>query len=103
MKDKKEHAYKNRILLNIVFMFVLFVFQRIPLVPRISISPESAVSRPKLKAILKGKIDYSLENVQTNFEADEKLVLDTWQQASLAISNMVSSVVTMLILLVPIS
>ncbi|XP_058535993.1 sperm flagellar protein 2 isoform X1 [Ochotona princeps] len=64
---------------------------RIPLVPRISISPESAVSRPKLKAILKGKIDYSLENVQTNFEADEKLVLDTWQQASLAISNMVAA------------
>ncbi|XP_051709782.2 sperm flagellar protein 2 isoform X8 [Oryctolagus cuniculus] len=64
---------------------------RIPLVPRISISPETGVPRPKLKAILKGKIDYSLENVQTNFEADERLVMDTWQQASLAISNMVAA------------
>lgn len=49
------------------------------------------MSKPKTKAILKGKIDYSLENVEANFEADEKLLMDTWQQASLAISHMVSS------------
>ncbi|XP_042546463.1 sperm flagellar protein 2 [Dipodomys spectabilis] len=64
---------------------------RIPLVPRISISPEMATPKPKVKAILKGKIDYSLENVEANFEADEKLVMDTWQQASLAISHMVAA------------
>uniref|UniRef100_G3UIR3 Sperm flagellar 2 n=1 Tax=Loxodonta africana TaxID=9785 RepID=G3UIR3_LOXAF len=64
---------------------------KIPLVPRISISPETAMSKPKLKTILKGKMDTSLENVELNFEADEKLVMDTWQQASLAISSMVAA------------
>ncbi|XP_049718119.1 sperm flagellar protein 2 isoform X5 [Elephas maximus indicus] len=64
---------------------------KIPLVPRISISPETAMSKPKLKTILKGKMDNSLENVELNFEADEKLVMDTWQQASLAISSMVAA------------
>ncbi|XP_057565120.1 sperm flagellar protein 2 [Hippopotamus amphibius kiboko] len=64
---------------------------RIPLVPRTPISPESALSKPKTKAILKGKIDYSLESVELNFEADEKMVMDTWQQASLAISHMVAA------------
>ncbi|KAM9695098.1 sperm flagellar protein 2-like isoform 1-T1 [Trichechus inunguis] len=64
---------------------------KIPLVPRISISPETAMSKPKIKTILKGKIDNSLENVELNFEADEKLVMDTWQQASLAISSMVAA------------
>ncbi|XP_032193510.1 sperm flagellar protein 2 isoform X3 [Mustela erminea] len=64
---------------------------RIPLISRISISPDSTMSKPKTKAILKGKIDYSLENVEANFEADEKLLLDTWQQASLAISHMVAA------------
>ncbi|XP_076973076.1 sperm flagellar protein 2 isoform X4 [Tamandua tetradactyla] len=64
---------------------------RIPLVPRISISPDTVMSKPKVKAILKGKIDYSLENVELNFEADEKLVTDTWQQASLMISHMVAA------------
>lgn len=37
-------------------------------------------------------MDNSLENVESNFEADEKLVMDTWQQASLAVSHMVSNV-----------
>uniref|UniRef100_A0A8C3VPU7 Sperm flagellar 2 n=1 Tax=Catagonus wagneri TaxID=51154 RepID=A0A8C3VPU7_9CETA len=64
---------------------------RIPLVPRRSISSESALSKPKIKAIPKGKIDYSLENVELNFEADEKVVMETWQQASLAISHMVAA------------
>ncbi|XP_044788546.2 sperm flagellar protein 2 isoform X4 [Bubalus bubalis] len=64
---------------------------RIPLVPRISISPESALSKPKTKSILKGKIDYTLESVELNFEADEKMVMDTWQQSSLAISHMVAA------------
>uniref|UniRef100_A0A8C7A6Z0 Sperm flagellar 2 n=1 Tax=Neovison vison TaxID=452646 RepID=A0A8C7A6Z0_NEOVI len=64
---------------------------RIPLISRISISPDSTMSKPKTKAILKGKIDYSLENVEANFEADEKLLMDTWQQASLAISHMVAA------------
>uniref|UniRef100_A0A667FVX1 Sperm flagellar 2 n=2 Tax=Lynx canadensis TaxID=61383 RepID=A0A667FVX1_LYNCA len=64
---------------------------RIPLIPRISISPDSATSKTKTKTILKGKIDYSLENVVSNFEADEKLLMDTWQQASLAISHMVAA------------
>nr|KAF6442386.1 sperm flagellar 2 [Rousettus aegyptiacus] len=64
---------------------------RIPLVSRISISPDSATSRSKPKTILKGKIDYSLEKVELNFEADEKLVMDTWQQASLAVSHMVAA------------
>uniref|UniRef100_A0A8C6E7R7 Sperm flagellar 2 n=1 Tax=Moschus moschiferus TaxID=68415 RepID=A0A8C6E7R7_MOSMO len=64
---------------------------RIPLVPRRSISPESALSKPKTKSILKGKIDYTLESVELNFEADEKMVMDTWQQASLAISHMVAA------------
>uniref|UniRef100_A0A5G2RJD9 Sperm flagellar 2 n=1 Tax=Sus scrofa TaxID=9823 RepID=A0A5G2RJD9_PIG len=64
---------------------------RIPLVPRRSISPESALSKPKIKALLKGNIDYSLENVELNFEADEKVVMDTWQQASLAVSHMVAA------------
>lgn len=74
-----------------MFPFGLLVFQRIPLIPRISVSPDSATSKTKTKTILKGKIDYSLENVESNFEADEKLLMDTWQQASLAISHMVSS------------
>ncbi|XP_014637069.1 PREDICTED: sperm flagellar protein 2 isoform X2 [Ceratotherium simum simum] len=64
---------------------------RIPLVPRISISPDSTMSKSKSKVILKGKIDYMLENVELNLEADEKLVMDTWQQASLAISHMVAA------------
>ncbi|XP_037655024.1 sperm flagellar protein 2 isoform X1 [Choloepus didactylus] len=64
---------------------------RIPLVSRISISLDTVMSKPKTKAILKGKIDYSLENIELNFEADEKLVVDTWQQASLAISHMVAA------------
>ncbi|XP_077616298.1 sperm flagellar protein 2 [Crocuta crocuta] len=64
---------------------------RIPLIPRISISPDSAMYKPKTKTVLKGKIDYSLENVESNFEADEKLLMDTWHQASLAISNMVAA------------
>uniref|UniRef100_A0A452U9J2 Sperm flagellar 2 n=1 Tax=Ursus maritimus TaxID=29073 RepID=A0A452U9J2_URSMA len=64
---------------------------RIPLISRISISLDSAMSKPKTKAILKGKIDYSLENVEANFEADEKLLMDTWQQSSLAISHMVAA------------
>nr|XP_012591871.1 sperm flagellar protein 2 isoform X4 [Microcebus murinus] len=64
---------------------------RIPLVPRISISPDAVINKPKTKTILKGKIDYSLENLELNFEADEKLIMDTWQQASLAISHMVAA------------
>ncbi|XP_052515061.1 sperm flagellar protein 2 [Budorcas taxicolor] len=64
---------------------------RIPLVPRRSISPESALSKPKAKSILKGKIDYTLESVELNFETDEKMVMDTWQQSSLAISHMVAA------------
>ncbi|XP_005872661.1 PREDICTED: sperm flagellar protein 2 [Myotis brandtii] len=64
---------------------------RVPLVSRISISTDMSVSKPKAKAILKGKTDYSLEKVELNFETDEKLIMDTWQQASLAISHMVAA------------
>uniref|UniRef100_A0A8C6AMK2 Sperm flagellar 2 n=1 Tax=Monodon monoceros TaxID=40151 RepID=A0A8C6AMK2_MONMO len=64
---------------------------RIPLVRQRPSSPESSLSKPKTKAILKGKIDYSLENIELNFEADEKMVMDTWQQSSLAISHMVAA------------
>ncbi|XP_046527852.1 sperm flagellar protein 2 isoform X3 [Equus quagga] len=64
---------------------------RIPLVPRISISLDLAMSKSKSRALLKDKIDYTLENVELNFEADEKLVIDTWQQASSAISHMVTA------------
>ncbi|CAK6444122.1 unnamed protein product [Pipistrellus nathusii] len=64
---------------------------RIPLVSRTSISTDLAVSKPKSKVILKGKTDYSLEKVELNFETDEKLIMDTWQQASSAISHMVAA------------
>ncbi|KAM5330010.1 sperm flagellar protein 2 [Glossophaga mutica] len=64
---------------------------RIPLASRISISPDSAVSKSKPKTILKVKIDHSLEKVELNLEADEKLVMDTWQQACLAISHMMAA------------
>uniref|UniRef100_A0A2I2YAI9 Sperm flagellar 2 n=1 Tax=Gorilla gorilla gorilla TaxID=9595 RepID=A0A2I2YAI9_GORGO len=64
---------------------------RIPLVPRISVSLETVTPKPKTKSVLKGKMDNSLENVESNFEADEKLVMDTWQQASLAVSHMVAA------------
>ncbi|MBZ3886180.1 Sperm flagellar protein 2 [Sciurus carolinensis] len=64
---------------------------RIPLVPRVSISPETVVPKSKLKAVLKEQMDESLENVESNLEADEKLMMDTWQQASLAISHMVTA------------
>ncbi|XP_045141275.1 sperm flagellar protein 2 [Echinops telfairi] len=64
---------------------------KIPLVPRIAISPEAAMSKTKGKTILKGKIDSSLENIELNLEADEKLVMDTWQQASSTISSMVAA------------
>ncbi|XP_012577207.1 PREDICTED: sperm flagellar protein 2 [Condylura cristata] len=64
---------------------------RIPLVPRISISPDTAISKPKTKTILKGKIDHSLENVELNLEADEKLIVDTWQQTSSLVSQMVTA------------
>ncbi|XP_024212405.2 sperm flagellar protein 2 isoform X13 [Pan troglodytes] len=64
---------------------------RIPLVPRISISLETVTPKPKTKSVLKSKTDNSLENVESNFEADEKLVMDTWQQASLAVSHMVAA------------
>ncbi|KAL4683981.1 hypothetical protein H8959_021675 [Pygathrix nigripes] len=64
---------------------------RIPLFPRISISLETVTPKPKTKSVLKGKMDNSLENVESNFEADEKLVMDTWQQASLAVSHMVAA------------
>uniref|UniRef100_A0A2K6TZ93 Sperm flagellar 2 n=1 Tax=Saimiri boliviensis boliviensis TaxID=39432 RepID=A0A2K6TZ93_SAIBB len=64
---------------------------RIPLVPRTSISLETVTPKPKTKSVLKGKMDNSLENVESNFEADERLVMDTWQQASLAVSHMVAA------------
>ncbi|KAM7149843.1 sperm flagellar protein 2 isoform 2-T2 [Molossus nigricans] len=64
---------------------------RIPLVSRVSISPDSAAFKPKLKTIQKGKIDYSLEKVELNFEADQRLIMDTWQQASAAITHMVAA------------
>ncbi|XP_059863060.1 sperm flagellar protein 2 [Delphinus delphis] len=64
---------------------------RIPLVHQRPNSPASSLSKPKTKAILKGKIDYSLENIELNFEADEKMVMDTWQQSSLAVSHMVAA------------
>uniref|UniRef100_A0A8C8TQP5 Sperm flagellar 2 n=1 Tax=Peromyscus maniculatus bairdii TaxID=230844 RepID=A0A8C8TQP5_PERMB len=64
---------------------------RIPLVPRISTSPENVTIKPKVKALLKGKIDPSLEGLEANFEVDEKIVIDTWQQASMAISHMVAA------------
>uniref|UniRef100_A0A2K5C232 Sperm flagellar 2 n=1 Tax=Aotus nancymaae TaxID=37293 RepID=A0A2K5C232_AOTNA len=64
---------------------------RIPLVPRTSISLETVTPKPKKKSILKGKMDNSLENIESNFEADERLVMDTWQQASLAVSQMVAA------------
>lgn len=79
---------KNKTLLK--SLYFLFVFQRIPLVSRTSISTDLPVSKPKQKAILKGKMDHSLEKVELNFETDEKLIMDTWQQASLAITHMVS-------------
>lgn len=56
-----------------------------------SITPETATPRPKVRAILRNKTDYALESIVLNFEANEKLIMDTWQQASLAISHMVSS------------
>ncbi|EHB18181.1 Sperm flagellar protein 2, partial [Heterocephalus glaber] len=62
-----------------------------PSVPRISISPETAMPKPKVKAIMKNKIDSSLENIVSNFEANENLVMDTWQQASSAVSHMVAA------------
>ncbi|KAM5260693.1 sperm flagellar protein 2 isoform 2-T2 [Hipposideros larvatus] len=64
---------------------------RIPLVSRTSVSLDLTISRPKPKTILKSKIDYSLEKIELNFEADEKLVMDTWQQTSSAISQMVAA------------
>ncbi|XP_051006911.1 sperm flagellar protein 2 isoform X2 [Acomys russatus] len=64
---------------------------RIPLVPRISTSPENVTIKPKVKAILKGRIDSALEGVESNFEVDEKIVMDTWQQASLAVTHMVAA------------
>ncbi|KAM6156501.1 sperm flagellar protein 2 [Erethizon dorsatum] len=64
---------------------------RFPSVPRISVSPETAMPKPKVKVILKNKIDYSLENIVLNFEANEKVVMDTWQQASSAVSYMVAA------------
>ena len=73
------------------FSGLLFFPQRIPLVPRISVSPENVTIKPKLKALLKGKIDPTLEGLESNFEVDEKIVMDTWQQASFTISHMVSS------------
>ncbi|KAM5264410.1 LOW QUALITY PROTEIN: sperm flagellar protein 2-like [Ctenodactylus gundi] len=64
---------------------------RLPVVSRISISPETWMPKPKVKASLKGKINLSLENIESNLEADEKLVMDTWQQASSAVSQMVAA------------
>nr|XP_035147578.2 sperm flagellar protein 2 isoform X4 [Callithrix jacchus] len=64
---------------------------RIPLVPRMSISLETVTPKPKTKSVLKGKMDNSLENIESNFEADERLVTDTWQQASLAVSHMMAA------------
>ncbi|XP_033615101.1 sperm flagellar protein 2 isoform X3 [Fukomys damarensis] len=64
---------------------------RFPPVPQISISPETTMPKPKVKAIMKNKMDSSLENIVLNFEANEKLVMDTWQQASSAISHMVAA------------
>ncbi|XP_032134858.1 sperm flagellar protein 2 isoform X2 [Sapajus apella] len=64
---------------------------RIPLVPRMSISLETVTPKPKTKSVLKGKMDNSLENIESNFEANERLVMDTWQQASLAVSHMVAA------------
>lgn len=64
---------------------------RIPLVPRISNSPENSAVKPKVGTFLKGRSDPPLEVLEANFEIDEKILLDTWQQASLAISNMVAA------------
>ncbi|XP_031216103.1 sperm flagellar protein 2 isoform X2 [Mastomys coucha] len=64
---------------------------RIPLVPRISNSPENVTIKPKVGMFLKGRFDPPLEVLEANFEIDEKILLDTWQQASLAISHMVAA------------
>ncbi|XP_076772209.1 sperm flagellar protein 2 isoform X9 [Arvicanthis niloticus] len=64
---------------------------RIPLVPRISNSPENITIKPKSATLLKGRSDPPLEVLEANFEVDEKILLDTWQQASLAISHMVAA------------
>ncbi|XP_074185319.1 sperm flagellar protein 2 [Rhinolophus sinicus] len=64
---------------------------RIPLVSRSSVSPDVTTSKPKPKTLLKGKIDHSLEKIELNLEADEKLIMDTWQQASFAVSQMVAA------------
>ncbi|XP_063114134.1 sperm flagellar protein 2 isoform X3 [Cavia porcellus] len=64
---------------------------RFPSGPRMSITPETATPRPKVRAILRNKTDYALESIVLNFEANEKLIMDTWQQASLAISHMVAA------------
>ncbi|XP_021039606.1 sperm flagellar protein 2 isoform X3 [Mus caroli] len=64
---------------------------RIPLVPRISNSPENTTVKPKVGTFLKGRSDPPLEVLEANFEIDEKILLDTWQQASLAISHMVAA------------
>ncbi|XP_004605607.1 sperm flagellar protein 2 [Sorex araneus] len=58
---------------------------RIPLVPRVSISPDSIQPKPKTK------IEFALESVETSYESDEKLITDTWQQVSLAVSQMVAA------------
>ncbi|GAB1299244.1 Sperm flagellar protein 2 [Apodemus speciosus] len=64
---------------------------RIPIVPRIASSPENVAIKPKVGTFLKGRSDPPLEVLEANFEVDEKILLDTWQQASLAISHMVAA------------
>ncbi|XP_019351599.2 sperm flagellar protein 2 isoform X4 [Alligator mississippiensis] len=67
--------------------------RRIPVIPRRAPSPEINTTKPKSKGtqLKSSKDENSSENVAFSFGMDEKFIIDTWQTAVLAISNMVTA------------
>lgn len=61
------------------------------MIPRRAPSPEINTTKPKSKGtqLKSSKDENSSENVAFSFGMDEKFIIDTWQTAVLAISNMV--------------
>ncbi|XP_074138791.1 sperm flagellar protein 2 isoform X12 [Sminthopsis crassicaudata] len=68
------------------------IYAKIPVVPRKFPSIEGIISKTKSRGSLKrGTADYCIDVVELKFEADEKTVMNVWQNASTAVSNMVTN------------
>ncbi|XP_036602308.1 sperm flagellar protein 2 [Trichosurus vulpecula] len=68
------------------------IYSKIPVVPRRVASPDGIINKPKSKVSLKrGRTDYCIEAVELKYEADEKTVINVWQNANSAINHLVNA------------